>query len=114
VPIVAGCVGQPYPHGVSTRSRRRIADRQLHATFDSPRVAVEAITRLRRELPGLSVELRPLGDAREGNEPDRIAVVAPVPWRWSRAAVMLLVGIDATARLEWDEAGVEDQATTTG
>jgi hypothetical protein len=98
----------------STRSRQRIADRQLRATFDSPRRAVEAVTRLRRELPGLSVELRSLGDARDGNEPDRIAVDAQVPWRWCRAAVMLLVAIDATACLDWDEAAVEDQATPTG
>jgi hypothetical protein len=98
----------------STRSRQRIADRQVRATFDSPRRAVEAITRLRRELPGLSVELRPLGDARDGNEPDRIAVDARVPWRWCRAAVMLLVAIDATAHLAWEDAGVAGQATTTG
>ena len=97
----------------STRSRGRshIANRHLRATFDSPRCAVEAVTRLQRELPGLTVALRPLGDVRDGNEPDRVAVDAQVPWRWCRAAVMLVVAIDGTARLEWDEAGVEDQAT---
>jgi hypothetical protein len=97
----------------STRGRQRIADRQLRATFTTPRRAVEAISRLRRELPGLTVELRPLGDPRDGNEPDTVAVDARVPWRWCRAAVMLLVAIDATARLEWDDAGVTDQATPT-
>jgi hypothetical protein len=40
----------------------------------------------------------------------RVAVDAGLPWRWCRAAVMLLVAIDATARLEWDDAGVGDQA----
>lgn len=93
-----------------TKRRKRTLERQLHATFGSPRRAVEAVTRLRRELPGLSVELRPIGDARDGNEPDRVAVDARVPWRWCRAAVMLLVGIDATAQLEWHEASVEDRA----
>jgi hypothetical protein len=90
--------------GRRSRSRSRIDDRHLRATFDSPRRAVEAVTRLRRELPGLTVELRPLGDVRDGNEPDRVAVDARVPWRWCRAAVMLLVAIDATARLDWADA----------
>src|SRR2546423_11455913 len=98
----------------STRSRQRIADRQLRATVKSPRRAVEAITRLRRELPGLTVELRPLGDLRDGNEPDTVEVDARVPWRWCRAAVMLLVAIDATPRLEWAVPGVTAQAEPTG
>ena len=98
----------------STRTRQLVPDRRLRATFASPRKAVEAVTRLRRELPGLSVELQPLGEASEGSEPDRIAVGARLPWRWCRAAVLLVVAIDPTARLEWDEAPVTDEARTTG
>jgi hypothetical protein len=98
----------------SAQSRKRLLERQLRATFASPRRAVEAITRLRRELPGLAVELRPLGDEGDGAEPDRVAVDARVPWRWCRAAVMLVIGIDATARLEWNDAGVNDEARTAG
>jgi hypothetical protein len=67
---------------------------------------------LRCELPGLTVELRPLGDPRDGAEPDRIAIDARVPWRWCRAAVLLLVGIDPTARLEWSDRAVPDEART--
>jgi hypothetical protein len=80
------------------------ADRRLHATFASPRRAVEAIVCLRRELPDVVAHLRPLGTRREGAEPETVAVEARVPWRWCRAAVLLLVGIDATARLEWGDA----------
>jgi hypothetical protein len=94
----------------STRSRERTADRRLHATFASPRLAVEALTRLRRELPGLSVELRPMGDEADGWEPDRVAVDTRVPRRWCGAAVLLLATIDPTARLEWHDAPVRDAA----
>jgi hypothetical protein len=58
---------------------------------------------LRRELPDVAAHLRPLGTRREGAEPETVAVEARVPWRWCRAAVLLLVGIDATARLEWGD-----------
>jgi hypothetical protein len=93
-----------------TRTREQSADRRLYATFGSPRRAVEAIICLRRELPDVSVQLRPLGTRSEGAEPETVAVDARVPWRWCRAAVLLLVGIDATARLEWGEAATTKSA----
>jgi hypothetical protein len=105
--LAIGTGGQPVR---SIRNREPGVDRPLHATFGSPRRAVEAITRLRRELPGLSVELRPLGDPRHGAEPEFVDVFARIPWRWCRAAVLLLVAIDETARLEWDDTAVADEA----
>jgi hypothetical protein len=87
-----------------TRTREPDADRRLYATFGSPRRAVEAMICLRRELPDVAARLRPLGTRTEGAEPEIVAVDARVPWRWCRAAVLLLVGIDATARLEWGDA----------
>jgi hypothetical protein len=86
-----------------TRTREPSTDRRLHATFASPRRAVEAVVCLRRELPDVAAHLRPLGTRREGAEPETVAVEARVPWRWCRAAVLLLLGIDATARLEWGD-----------
>jgi hypothetical protein len=87
-----------------SRTRELSADRRLYATFASPRRAVEAMICLRRELPEVAAHLRPLGTRTEGSEPETVAVDARVPWRWCRAAVLLLVGIDATARLEWGDA----------
>jgi len=86
-----------------TRTREPVDDRRLRATFGSPRRAVEALSCLRRELPDVSVQLRPLGVASEGSEPETVALDANVPWRWCRAAVLLVVAVDPAARLEWDE-----------
>jgi hypothetical protein len=72
------------------------------------------MTCLRRELPDVSVQLRPLGTRAEGAEPETVAVDGRIPWRWCRAAVLLLLGIDATARLEWGDAAVTDTASHRG
>jgi hypothetical protein len=86
-----------------TRTREPVDNRRLRAFFGSPRRAVEALTCVRRELPDVSVQLRPLGSVGEGAEPETVAIDARVPWRWCRAAVLLVVAIDPAARLEWDE-----------